>query len=64
MGRVQHWFNGKCVVEVAWRAPEWDALVAGRKFRDGPFARAARGRLAQQDHGSEVAYRNLRVKDL
>jgi type 1 glutamine amidotransferase len=63
-GRVQHWLNGKCVVDVACRGPEWDALVAGSKFRDWPFARAASGRLALQDHGSEVAYRNLRVKDL
>ncbi|MBL9078713.1 MAG: DUF1080 domain-containing protein [Planctomycetes bacterium] len=63
-GRVQHWLNGSLVVDVPCAGPEWQALVAGSKFRDWPFGRSGRGRIALQDHGDEVAYRNLRVRRL
>ena len=42
--------------------PEWTAMIAASKFRDWPFGTAPRGRLCLQDHGCEVAFRNLRVK--
>lgn len=63
-GRVQHWLNGTCVVDAPCAGPEWEAMVQQSKFRDWPFARSGRGRLALQDHGDEVAYRNLRVRSL
>jgi hypothetical protein len=63
-GRVTFWLNGAQVVDAPCQGPEWDAMVAGSKFRDWPFGKAARGRLALQDHGDEVAYRNLRVRAL
>ena len=63
-GRVQHWLNGALVVDAPCRGPEWERLVAGSKFRDWPFGRAERGRLCLQDHGDEVAFRNLRIKEL
>lgn len=63
-GRVQHWLNGQKVVDVPCRGPEWDAMVAGSKFRDWPFGKSAKGRIALQDHGDEVAFRNLRIKAL
>lgn len=63
-GRVQHWLNGACVVDVPCKGPEWDTLIKASKFRDWPFGRAGRGRLALQDHGDEVAFRNLRVRAL
>lgn len=63
-GRVQHWLNGTCVVDVPCVGPEWEAMVQQSKFRDWPFARVGRGHLALQDHGDEVAYRDLRVRSL
>lgn len=63
-GRIQFWLNGAPVVDAPGVGPEWDALIAASKFRDWPFGKAARGRLALQDHGDEVAYRNLRIKSL
>jgi type 1 glutamine amidotransferase len=63
-GRVQHWLNGACVVDAPCRGPEWEALVQASKFKDWPFARTGRGRIALQDHGDEVAFRNLRVRSL
>ena len=63
-GRLEHWLNGVQVVDVPCRGPEWDALVGASKFRDWPFGKAREGRFALQDHGDEVAFRNLRVKRL
>jgi hypothetical protein len=63
-GRIKFWLNGKPVVDAPGTGPEWDAMVAKSKFKDWPFGKAARGRLCLQDHGDEVAYRNLRVKAL
>jgi len=57
------WNDGRIVVQQG-RGAEWDAMVQSSKFRDWPFGKAQQGRLALQDHGNEVAYRNLRIKKL
>lgn len=63
-GRVQHWLNGAKVVDAPCAGPEWDTMVANSKFRSWPFGKSGKGRIALQDHGDEVAYRNLRIKAL
>ncbi len=63
-GRIRFWLEGVAVVDAPASGPEWDAMVAGSKFRDWPFGKAARGRIALQDHGDEVAFRNLRIRAL
>lgn len=63
-GRVQHWLNGQKLVDVPCRGPEWEQMVAASKFKNWPFGKTGKGRLALQDHGDEVAYRNLRIKRL
>lgn len=63
-GRIRFWLNGAPVVDAPGTGPEWDAMIQASKFRDWPFGKAARGHLALQDHGDEVAYRNLRVRAL
>jgi type 1 glutamine amidotransferase len=63
-GRIKFWLNGAQVVDAPGTGPEWGAMVAASKFKDWPFGKAARGRLCLQDHGDEVAFRNLRVRAL
>jgi type 1 glutamine amidotransferase len=63
-GRIRFWLNGAAVVDVPGTGPEWDAMIGKSKFRDWPFGKAKRGRLCLQDHGDEVAFRNLRVRAL
>jgi glucose/arabinose dehydrogenase len=42
---------------------DWNAKVAASKFAAFPgFGRAGRGRICLQDHGDEVAYRNIRIR--
>ena len=63
-GRIRFWLNGTQVVDAPGRGPEWEAMVAASKFRDWPFGKAGKGRIALQDHGDEVAFCNLRVRAL
>lgn len=63
-GVVQHWINGVKVVECSLQGKDWDAKIAESKFKDAKGFAQKKGRLALQDHGGEVWYRNLRVRDL
>lgn len=62
-GRIEHWLNGTMVVSTQWGDQQWNDLVAGSKFKAMPgFAKLTRGHLALQDHGDQVAFRNIRVR--
>lgn len=63
-GTLTHYLNGKKVVECPCAGPKWAEMVQNSKFKNWPFGKAARGRMALQDHGDEVAFRNLRIKKL
>ena len=63
-GRLQHYLNGQKVVDCPCAGPEWERMVAASKFRDWPFGQAEAGKIALQDHGDEVAFRNLRIRQL
>jgi hypothetical protein len=64
-GVAQHFLNGAKVAEYDMKSPEWAARIAGSKFAgyEG-FGVQPRGRIALQDHGDDVWYRNIRVRDL
>lgn len=63
--RIEHWLNGKLVVRVHLDSDEFQEAVAKSKFQNRKnFARNAAGRIMLQDHGSEVWYRNIRIKIL
>ena len=62
---VEHWLNGEKVVEYELRSDEWKALVAASKFGTMPgYGLNRKGRIALQDHGNPVSYRNLRIRAL
>jgi hypothetical protein len=64
-GRVEHWLNKKKVVEYQWGGPETVKLIAASKFKDMPgFAKNAAGRIALQDHGDDVWFRNIKIRKL
>lgn len=61
----QFWLNGTNVVSFTMHTPEWDALVAGSKFKQwSAFGKATRGHIALQDHGDKVWYRNIMIKTM
>lgn len=62
---VEHWLNGRKVVEYELHSPEWRAKVAASKFRDWPaYGQAPEGHIGLQEHGDFVAFRNIRIRVL
>lgn len=62
---LQHWVNGKKVVETTIGDANWDKMVANSKFKKwSQFGKTAKGHLVLQDHNDRVWYRNLKIKDL
>ena len=58
-------FNGVEIMRFPVNGPEWDRLVAHSGFRDWPgFGKARTGHIGLQDHGNQVAYRNIKIREL
>jgi hypothetical protein len=61
----EHWLNGVKVVEYDLGTPRMDSLLAKSKYRTIPgFADRRRGHIVLQDHGDEVHFRNVKVREL
>jgi hypothetical protein len=59
---VEHWLNGRKVVEYELGSPELKAAIAKSKFKDvAGFGTKLPGHILLQDHGDEVAFRNLKI---
>jgi hypothetical protein len=64
-GKVQHWLNGMEVAEYDINSPDFKAKVAASKFKRWPqFATGATGYIALQDHGDDVAFRDIKIRPL
>lgn len=62
---VEHWLNGVKLLEYELWTPEWTAKVAASKFREWPtYGLARRGHVGLQDHGDNVEYRNIRIREI
>lgn len=58
-------FNGVETLSFPVNGPEWEALVADSAFKDWPgFGKEKTGHIALQDHGNQVAYRNIKIREL
>lgn len=64
-GHVEHWLNGKKIVEYVIGSPDWNERVANSKFAGWEhFAKYRRGHVGLQDHTDRVWFRNIRLREL
>ncbi|MDZ4761367.1 MAG: DUF1080 domain-containing protein [Alphaproteobacteria bacterium] len=62
---IEHWLNGQKVAESSYGDDAWRAQVAASKFKTMPlFGTFPSGRIALQDHGDQVWYRNIKIRPL
>lgn len=64
-GHLTFYLNGLKTLDVQQGNEEWKAMIANSKFKTWPdFATTAKGKIAFQDHGHEVAFRNVKIRKL
>lgn len=64
-GKLDFFMNGKKVVSTTMWDENWKKMIAGSKFASWPgFGTYQSGKIALQDHGDHVWYRNIMIKKL
>ncbi|MEL7251012.1 MAG: family 16 glycoside hydrolase [Bacteroidota bacterium] len=64
-GQLEHWLNGRKVVETTMFDKAWENMIANSKFVDMPdFGTARKGHISLQDHGDRVWFRNIKIREL
>ena len=62
---VEHWMNGEKICEYTIGSDDWNQRVKNSKWAKKPeFGKHIKGHICLQDHGNEVWYRNLKIREI
>lgn len=62
---VEHWLNDVLIVSYERNNQMWNALVDASKYKDWPdFGNLPEGHILLQDHGDEVWFQNIKIREL
>ncbi len=63
--RIEHWLNGKKILEVDTASDDWKERIAKSKFKSfKEFAAEKPGPILLQDHNNEIWFRNIVIRSL
>ncbi len=64
-GKLDFYLNGQHTLSTTMWDANWNAMIAVSKFKGmSGFGQYKKGRIALQDHGDEVWYRNIKIRKL
>ena len=64
-GKLDFYLNGENVVSTTLWDDNWTKMVAGSKFKSMPdFGKFKKGKIGLQDHGNDVWFSNIKIKQL
>ena len=61
---LEHWLNGVKVMEIEVDSEDWNERKAASKFKNREGFGTFEGPIHLQEHGGEVWYRDLRIREL
>ena len=64
-GHVEHWLNGKKIVEFDAWTDDWNKKRTESKWKNYPdYGQAKTGEIALQDHGDKAFYKHIMIREL